>query len=178
VPEKTYSDTRDLIEDCPEILARRQAKCTGDDRGGDLLAGRPSQRLARARASGASWLAVAGSWQQASQILAEALGLWRSPALADVPSQLLQRNEVPRIDQLRLQAHEWRIDADLHLGRHAELVPELQSPAANPCLISSTGNTTSLPLFTRASAAIAAAFMRVNINRHLSHAVPYRRREI
>jgi DNA-binding SARP family transcriptional activator len=72
----------------------------------------------------------AGSWQQASQILAEALGLWRGPALADVPSQLLQRNEVPRLDQLRLQAQEWRIDADLHLGRHAELVPELQSLAA------------------------------------------------
>jgi DNA-binding SARP family transcriptional activator len=73
---------------------------------------------------------IAGSWQQASQILAEALGLWRGPALADVPSQLLQRNEVPRLDQLRLQAQEWRIDADLHLGRHAELVPELQSLAA------------------------------------------------
>ncbi len=72
----------------------------------------------------------AGSWQQASQVLAEALGLWRGRALADVPSQLLQRNEVPRIDQLRLQAQEWRIDADLHLGRHAELVPELQSLAA------------------------------------------------
>jgi DNA-binding SARP family transcriptional activator len=73
---------------------------------------------------------AAGSWQQASQIPAEALGLWRGPALADVPSQLLQRNEVPRIDQLRLQAQEWRIDADLHLGRHTELVPELQSLAA------------------------------------------------
>jgi DNA-binding SARP family transcriptional activator len=72
----------------------------------------------------------AGSWPQASQILAEALGLWRGPALADVPSQLLHRDEVPSLDQLRLQAQEWRIDADLHLSRHAELVPELKSLAA------------------------------------------------
>jgi DNA-binding SARP family transcriptional activator/Tfp pilus assembly protein PilF len=68
----------------------------------------------------------AGSSPEASQILTEALALWRGPALADVPSQVLQRDEVPRLGQLRLQAQEWRIDADLCLGRHAELVPELQ----------------------------------------------------
>jgi DNA-binding SARP family transcriptional activator len=72
----------------------------------------------------------AGSWPRASQVLAEALGLWRGPALADVPSQLLAQNEVPRLDRLRLQAQEWRIDADLHLGRHADLVPDLQALAA------------------------------------------------
>jgi DNA-binding SARP family transcriptional activator len=72
----------------------------------------------------------AGSWLQASRILTEALGLWRGPALADVPSQLLQRDEVPRLEQLRLQALEWRIDADLHLGRHADLIGELHSLAA------------------------------------------------
>jgi DNA-binding SARP family transcriptional activator len=73
--------------------------------------------------------ARAGSWPQASHILAEALELWRGPALADVPSQLLQRDEVPRLNQLRLQAQEWRIDADLHLGRHADLIGELQALA-------------------------------------------------
>jgi DNA-binding SARP family transcriptional activator/tetratricopeptide (TPR) repeat protein len=72
----------------------------------------------------------AGSWSEASRALTEALTLWRGPALADVPSQALQRDEVPRLDQLRLQAQEWRIDADLHLSRHSDLVTELQSLAA------------------------------------------------
>jgi DNA-binding SARP family transcriptional activator/tetratricopeptide (TPR) repeat protein len=70
------------------------------------------------------------SWPRAAQILTEALALWRGAALADVSSQVLQRDEVPRLDQLRVQAQEWRIDADLHLGRHADLVPELQVLAA------------------------------------------------
>ncbi len=71
-----------------------------------------------------------GSWPEAAQVLTEALALWRGPALADVSSQVLQRDDVPRLDQLRVQAQEWRIEADLHLGRHADLVPELQSLAA------------------------------------------------
>ena len=70
------------------------------------------------------------AWLQASQILAEALGLWRGAALADVPSQVLQRDEVPRLDQLRLQAREWQVDANLQLGRHVELVTEMRSLAA------------------------------------------------
>jgi DNA-binding SARP family transcriptional activator len=75
----------------------------------------------------------AGSWPQASLILTEALGLWRGPALADVTSQALQRDEAPRLDQQRLQAQEWRIDADLHLGKHAEVLQELHSlTAAHP----------------------------------------------
>jgi DNA-binding SARP family transcriptional activator/Tfp pilus assembly protein PilF len=68
----------------------------------------------------------AGLWPEAARVLADALALWRGPALADVSSQTLQRDEVPRLDQLRLHAQEWRIDADLHLGRHADLVAELQ----------------------------------------------------
>jgi DNA-binding SARP family transcriptional activator len=71
-----------------------------------------------------------GSWREAAQVLTEALALWRGPALSDVSSQVLQRDEVPRLDQLRLQAQEWRIDACLHLARHADLVPELHSLAA------------------------------------------------
>ncbi len=72
----------------------------------------------------------AASWPEAAQVLAEALALWRGPALADVSSQVLHRDEAPRLEQLRLQAQEWRIDADLHLCRHADLVPELQLLAA------------------------------------------------
>ena len=70
------------------------------------------------------------SWAQASALLGEALGLWRGAAMADVPSSVLQRNESARLERLRMQAAEWRIDADLHLGRDNELLTELQSLAA------------------------------------------------
>ena len=71
-----------------------------------------------------------GSWARASSVLSEALGLWRGAALVDIPSRALRQAELPYLEELRLQALEWRIDAGLHLGRHAELVPELQSHIA------------------------------------------------
>jgi DNA-binding SARP family transcriptional activator len=72
----------------------------------------------------------ARSWEQAEADLAEALDLWRGPPLADIPSDVLRRDELPRLESLRLQAWEWRNDAQLHLGRHEELVPHLQNLAA------------------------------------------------
>jgi DNA-binding SARP family transcriptional activator len=67
-----------------------------------------------------------GAWDRADGLLGEALGLWRGAPLADVPSERLLRQEVPGLEELRLQTAEWRIDAALHLGRHDELVYELQ----------------------------------------------------
>lgn len=61
----------------------------------------------------------------ASATLAKALSLWRGPALVDVPSDSLHREVTPRWEEQRLRALERRIDADLALGRHAELVGEL-----------------------------------------------------
>jgi DNA-binding SARP family transcriptional activator/tetratricopeptide (TPR) repeat protein len=69
----------------------------------------------------------AGAWGAAADILEQAVGLWRGAPLADITCQLLQRNEVPRLEQLHLQALEWRVDAWLHLGRHDELIPDLQT---------------------------------------------------
>ena len=37
-----------------------------------------------------------------------------------------RRREVPRLAEMRLQALELRIDADLHLGRHVEVIAELR----------------------------------------------------
>lgn len=68
----------------------------------------------------------AGAWPHAAAVLDEAVRLWRGAPLVDVPSQVLHRDDVPRLEQLRLQAVEWRIDADLHLGRHAQVVAELE----------------------------------------------------
>ena len=62
---------------------------------------------------------------QAWDVLTEALGLWRGNPLVDVPSNVLITAEVPRLDALRMQAQEWRMDAGLAQGRHSELVSEL-----------------------------------------------------
>jgi DNA-binding SARP family transcriptional activator len=70
-----------------------------------------------------------GAWARAEGLLSEALGLWRGAPLADITSEQLVREEVPGLAELRLQAEEWRADAALQLGRHAELVPGRQSLA-------------------------------------------------
>jgi DNA-binding SARP family transcriptional activator/tetratricopeptide (TPR) repeat protein len=72
----------------------------------------------------------AGAWQEASDLLTRALGLWRGAPLADIGSHVLQRLEVPRLEQLRLQAAECRIEAGLQLGHHGQLVPGLQALTA------------------------------------------------
>ena len=72
----------------------------------------------------------AAEWPRASGLLGEALGLWRGEPLADIPSDALRWQTAPRLERLRLQALEWRLDADLNLGRHADLVPELQGHTA------------------------------------------------
>lgn len=58
--------------------------------------------------------------------LHEALALWRGPALADFAYEPFAREEIVRLEELRLVAVEKRIDADLEGGRHAELVGELE----------------------------------------------------
>ena len=62
-----------------------------------------------------------GAWE----LLGEAIGLWRGNPLVDVPSNVLITAEVPRLDALRMQAQEWRMDAGLARGLHSELVGEL-----------------------------------------------------
>jgi DNA-binding SARP family transcriptional activator len=62
----------------------------------------------------------------ASVALREALALWRGPALADLAEMDFARIEAARLEELRLAAHEERLQADLALGRDAEIVPELE----------------------------------------------------
>jgi DNA-binding SARP family transcriptional activator/Flp pilus assembly protein TadD len=70
------------------------------------------------------------AWDRAAAQLRAALSLWRGEPLADVPSQLLALREVPRLTEMRLQAVEARIDADLHLGDHGAVLGELRQLAA------------------------------------------------
>jgi DNA-binding SARP family transcriptional activator len=66
----------------------------------------------------------------AAELLREALGLFRGRPLADFAYEPFAEAECARIDELRLQALEDRLDADLELGRHTELVGELESLVA------------------------------------------------
>jgi len=63
--------------------------------------------------------------QSAAEALREALRLWRGPPLAEVASERFAQAEIARLSELHLACLEERIDADLVLGRHRELVSEL-----------------------------------------------------
>jgi len=65
-----------------------------------------------------------------TDLLAEGLALWRGPALADLANEPALAAEIPRLEELRLAALEQRIDADLELGRHDELIRELEALVA------------------------------------------------
>jgi DNA-binding SARP family transcriptional activator/tetratricopeptide (TPR) repeat protein len=70
-----------------------------------------------------------GCWDTAADQAHAALGLWRGEPLADVESDALALREGPRLTEMRLQALELRIDADLYLGRHADVTAELRGLA-------------------------------------------------
>ena len=65
-----------------------------------------------------------------SKRLRDALSLWRGPALADFAYESFAQAAIARLEEIRLAAVELRIDADLALGRHDELVGELEALVA------------------------------------------------
>ena len=63
----------------------------------------------------------------------EALALWRGEPLADLADEPFAPAEIRRFEELRLRAAELAIDADLAVGRHTELIGELDAlVAAHP----------------------------------------------
>jgi DNA-binding SARP family transcriptional activator/basic membrane lipoprotein Med (substrate-binding protein (PBP1-ABC) superfamily) len=64
--------------------------------------------------------------ERVSVLAAEALALWRGPALADVALASPGRADAERLEELRLRTLEQRFEAELALGRDKELVGELQ----------------------------------------------------
>ena len=88
---------------------------------GELDAARLQQVLAAARER-----ASAGELEAAAELLSEALALWRGPTLAGLLLESHGRDQVAQLDELRLTALMDRIDCDLALGRHEEVLGELQ----------------------------------------------------
>ncbi len=78
-------------------------------------------RLARAGRAAAE----NGDQRMASDQLAQALRLWRGPTLADVPAGPVLELEVTALEETRLAVLERRLEADLSLRRHADLLGEL-----------------------------------------------------
>ena len=68
--------------------------------------------------------------REATRTLRTALGLWRGRALEDVAYELWAQTEAARLEELRQVALEERIAAELELGEHAHVVPELESLVA------------------------------------------------
>jgi DNA-binding SARP family transcriptional activator len=71
-----------------------------------------------------------GEGQRAADLLRQALGLWRGAPLADLTYESFARAPIERLEEIRLAAVEQRIEAELALGRHRELVGELEELAS------------------------------------------------
>jgi DNA-binding SARP family transcriptional activator len=106
-----------LLTQPPGYLLRAPAGAVDADRFERLLAEGRDQ-LERADPS------------RAAVTLRDALGLWRGPAFADVTYEAFVHAESERLEELRLEAFEERVEADLRCGRHAEVVGELTAVAA------------------------------------------------
>ena len=74
--------------------------------------------------------AAAGDADGAGKLFGDALALWHGPALAGIELGPLASNEVGRLEDLRLAAHMDRIDCDLALGRHEQVIGELEGLVA------------------------------------------------
>ncbi|WP_323183771.1 MULTISPECIES: BTAD domain-containing putative transcriptional regulator [unclassified Streptomyces] len=92
---------------------------TADDSQLDLLRFRSTLTMAQR-------MAADRDHRRESALLREALGLWRGPALSNVPSDVLHRDFVPGLTERRYCALEQRIDLDLERGAHREVVVELR----------------------------------------------------
>ena len=85
-----------------------------------------SHRFERLTAEGTSELA-AGRPEQAVQTIEHALLLWRDAPLADLVYEPFAQSEIARLEDLRVGALEQLVEAKLALGRHAEVIGQLET---------------------------------------------------
>lgn len=84
----------------------------------------------KALVAAAQTAARRGAWEDVQAPADAALALWRGEPLADVDSETLTERHVPSLTELRMQALEIRIEADLRLGFHARAAAELRTYTA------------------------------------------------
>ncbi|HEY5989242.1 MAG TPA: BTAD domain-containing putative transcriptional regulator [Streptosporangiaceae bacterium] len=68
-----------------------------------------------------------GAHDLAARLFREALGMWRGAPYADFQDTAFGMSEAARLGEMRLAVLEGRIDADLALGRHDEVIGELEA---------------------------------------------------
>jgi DNA-binding SARP family transcriptional activator/streptogramin lyase len=114
---------KELGRDVLQTRGNGYVACVGPD---DIDA----QRFERMVGEGGRTL-TAGDPGKASATLMKALAIWRGPPLADFAYEPFAQREIARLEEMRLVALETRTDADLELGRHAELVGDLEALVAD-----------------------------------------------
>jgi DNA-binding SARP family transcriptional activator len=72
-------------------------------------------------------LAAERNFSAASMCLCTARALWRGPALSDFAYEPFAQAEIVRLEELRLITTEEWLEAELALGRHSAVVPELEA---------------------------------------------------
>ena len=75
-------------------------------------------------------LLILGEHERAVYVSGEALALWRGSALAELDGWPDGQVEAARLNELRLDVEEIRLDAALRAGRHREVLAEAQSRVA------------------------------------------------
>ncbi len=75
--------------------------------------------------TGARESASGGELDAAAELFRQALALWRGRTLAGLELESVGRHEIEQLEELRLTALMDRIDCDLALGRHEQLIGEL-----------------------------------------------------
>jgi ABC-type transport system substrate-binding protein/DNA-binding SARP family transcriptional activator len=122
-----------------EVYISRLRKTLEPAAGGPVVLARPSAYVLQAagehidlrrfeRLAGEGRRALAGGAPgRAAAVLREALALWRGAPLADVGDEPFAQAEIARLEELRAGVLEDRIEADLALSRHADVVSELET---------------------------------------------------
>jgi DNA-binding SARP family transcriptional activator/tetratricopeptide (TPR) repeat protein len=110
---KSLGDADVLVTRPPGYLLRVEEGELDAERFERLVSGARSQPPARAAA-----------------MLRDALALWRGPPLADLAYESFAQAEIGRLEEQRAATLEGRVEAELALGRHADLIGELESLVA------------------------------------------------
>jgi DNA-binding SARP family transcriptional activator len=129
-PKAAIGSLQNLVSDLRKVLGRETVRTRQP---GYMLDVDPMQidlhRFERLVAQAAE----GGDAERRSSLLHEALSLWRGPPLADLTFEPFAHVEVARLEELRTAAREELMQAELELGRHAQLIGELEALVAeNP----------------------------------------------
>jgi DNA-binding SARP family transcriptional activator len=129
-PKTAVGSLQNLISDVRKALGREVVQTRQP---GYVLDVAPEQIDLRRFERLVAQASQGGDAERRAELLRQALGLWRGPPLADLAFEAFASVEIARLEELRTAAHEELIEAELELGRHSQVVPQLEAlVAAHP----------------------------------------------